>query len=210
MTGLGGSPRVRPLQISLAGAVGVGAALLVACGGSSKLIPAGNASQLKSDFDAVASEVASGSCDNGVKAAVAKTQTDLDALPTTLDPRLASALHTGFRTLTARANSECKTQTTSTGPTNTTPTTSTPTNTHTNTNTQTNTTPTDTNTGTNTTPTDTNPTDTNTTPTDTNPTSTSTGTTSTGIPGTGGGTPAPNGQGSTGLSGSGGTPGGGT
>lgn len=212
MTRRGGSPRLRPLQIGFAGALGIGAALLVACGGSAKLIPAGNASQLKADFDAVATEVATGSCAAGLQAAVARTQTDLEALPATLDPRLAAALQTGFRTLTSRAGSECKPQKTSTTPTNTTPTNTTPTNTNTNTNTtntntQTNTTPTNTNTDTNTTPTDTTPTDTNTTPTDTN--TTSTDSTSTVVPGTGGGTPAPNSQGSsTGPTSSGGTLGG--
>jgi hypothetical protein len=189
-----GGSRCRTLQLGLAGILGAGAALLVACGSNSALIPATDASQLKSDFDAVATEVSNGNCGAGVTAAVAAVRSDLSALPATVDARLLSALRTGVGTLSARAASECKTRTTSTGTTSTN-TTSTNTNTgttntnttttNTNTNTNTNTTNTDT-TPTDTTPTDTTPTDTTSTPTDTTPANT--------VPATGGGTPAPNGQ----------------
>lgn len=209
MTRRGGS-RCRTVQLGLAGILGAGAALLVACGSNSALIPASNASQLKSDVDAVATEVSNGNCGAGVASAVTAVRSDLAALPATVDPRLLSALRTAVGTLSARAASECKPHTTSTG---TTGTLSTPTNTNTgttNTNTvttNTNTTTTNTNTNTDTTPTDTTTTDTTpspTTPTDTTPTSTA--------PATGGGTPAPNGQSGQIIpgnsEGSGGTPGG--
>ncbi len=187
MTRLGALP-VRPLPLALSGVLGVGAALLVACGGSSKLIPAQNASQLRSDFDAVAAAVGAGSCDTALKSAVAATGTDIAALPSTVDPRLTASLQSGVRTLTTRAATECKQQsTTSTTTTDTTPTVTQTTPTQTNTTpTQTNTTPTQTNT----TPTQTNTTPTDTTPTDTTPT----GATVPIVPDNGGGTPAPNGQ----------------
>jgi hypothetical protein len=186
--------RGRPLQLALSGVLGAGAALLVACGSSSSLIPADNASRLNSDFDAVAAAVANGSCDQALKTAVAQTGSDLAALPPTVDPRLASALQDGVRTLTTRAAVECTPQTTTTQTnTNTTPVTTT---TDTNTNPTTNTTPTDTTTtqtNTTTTPTTTTPTDTQ-TGTTTTPPPTTTPTTTGPAPDNGGGTPAPNGQ----------------
>jgi hypothetical protein len=194
-------------RLALASVLGVGAALLVACGsGSSTLIPAGNAGPLQSDFDAVASSVASGDCTD-TKSEVQKTQQDLAGLPGTINPQLLETLTTGVQTLAARAATECKqnatTATTTTGQT------STPTQTQTDTNTDTNTTPTDTNTQ----PTDTNtqPTDTN---TDTQPTDTNTGPATTvpqtTVPGTGvGGTQAPGSQTTPPPDPSGGTPGGG-
>ncbi|MEA2302289.1 MAG: hypothetical protein QOE44_2824 [Solirubrobacteraceae bacterium] len=185
-------PPGRPLGLGLAGVLGVGAALLVGCGGTnSHLIPGGSANQLKSDFDAVASAVAGGSCDQGLTDAVAQARRDLDALPSTLDPRLSSALHSGIGTLSYRAHTDCKSQTTTTTPTtptSTAPTTPTTPTTSTNTAPTTPSTPT---TQTTTTPTDTTPTDT--TSTDTTPSTTS-GTTNGPIPDNGGGTPAPNDQ----------------
>jgi hypothetical protein len=184
-----GALPVRPLPLALSGVLGVGAALVVACGGGSKLLPAQNASQLRSDFDAVAAAVSTGSCDTALKSAVAATGTDIAALPSTVDPRLTASLQSGVRTLTNRAAVECKQQST-TSTTTTTDTTPTVTQT---TQTQTNTTPTQTSTTqtqTNTTPTQTNTTPTDTTPTDTTPT----GATVPIVPDNGGGTPAPNGQ----------------
>jgi hypothetical protein len=202
--------RRRPLQLGLAGALGVGAAVLVSCGGSSKLIPAQNATQLKADFDAVAAAVASGGCNQDLKTIVAQTRRDLASLPPTLDPSLARTLGSGVNTLASRATVECKSQTTQTTPTNTNTSPTTNTNTAPTTNTTTTTTPTTptTTSTTPTTPTDTTPT----TPTDTGP-----ATTPTTVPNIGGGTPAPNGQsgqvrlgGGAGSSGAGGTFGGGT
>jgi cell division septation protein DedD len=193
------------LRLGLAGMLGVGAALLVACGAaSSPLIPASNAGPLQSDFDAVQSSVQSGDCTD-TKSEVQKTQDDLAALPGTVSPQLLETLTTGVQTLAARAATECKQNAAAT--TTTTGQTSTPTQTQTTTNTNTNTTPTDTNTQ----PTDTNtqPTDTN---TDTQPTDTNTSPTTvpaTTVPDTGGGTPAPGLQTPPPSDPSGGTPGGG-
>jgi hypothetical protein len=194
------------VRLGLAGVLGVGAALLVACGsGSSSLIPAGDAGPLQSDFDAVQSSVQSGDCTQ-TKTEVQKTRQDLAALPGTINPQLLETLTTGVGTLAARAATECKQNA---GPsTTTTGQTSTPTQTDTNTNTETNTTPTDTNTDT--TPTDTTPppTDTDTTPTDTNTTPATTVPGSTGPPSGVGGTQAP-GTPTQPSDPSGGTPGGG-
>jgi hypothetical protein len=179
--------RRRALGLGLAGLLGVGAALLVGCGSNAKLIPAQNASQLTTDFDLVASAVAAGHCGPTLTTAIAQTRTDLASLPSTIDPRLASALQAGARTLTDRAAVECTQQstTTATTPTTTTPTTATSTspNTTPTTTTPTTTTPT---TSTPTTSTPTTSTPTVTTPPDTTPT--------TPLPDNGGGTPAPNGQ----------------
>jgi hypothetical protein len=189
-----------PLRLGLAGLLGAGAALLVACGagsgaGSAALIPASNAGQLKSDFAAVASASSSGSCFQVIKNVV-RARSDLAALPATLDARLRSTLKNGVDALSQRAQVECKQQSTTTTPTTTATTPTTPTTT-----TSTNTNPTTTtNTNTNTTTTNTTTTDTQSTPTDTTGTGTSTGpgTTPTGTttspPDNGGGTPAPNGQ----------------
>ncbi|MGI8803565.1 MAG: hypothetical protein ACR2KV_15610 [Solirubrobacteraceae bacterium] len=193
-----------PLPLVLAGALGVGAALLVACGASSTaLIPAGNAGQLKSDFGAVAGA----SCGQALTDAVAQTRSDLAALPATLDARLRQSLENGVRTLTTRAPAQCtqstptNTTTTNTN-TNTTTTSSTPTNT-----TTTSSTPTNTNTGTTTT----SSTPTNTTTTSSTPTDTTGGTQGTPTVTTpSGGTTAPQGQsGQVDPTGAGGTPGGG-
>ncbi len=209
MTPLPSTPGQR-VRLGLAGALGVGAALLVACGtsGSSALLTRSNADQLKADFDAVQSAVTSGGCGQNVKNAVAQARNDLAALPATLDPNLRKALADGVNTLGSRAPIECQqqtTQTTVTTNTNTNTTTSTPT-TNTNTTTSTPTTTTNTTT-TNTTTTDTTPTGTGTTPTQTD-----TGPTTTPTTAPGGGTPAPNGQSgqvNLGADNSGGSPGGG-
>jgi hypothetical protein len=155
---------IGPIRLGLASALGVGAALLVACGSnSSALIPAASAGPLQSDFEAVASSVAAGDCPD-TRTEVQKTQADLAALPGTINPQLLQTLTTGVQTLAARAGTECKqnagaattttgqdTTTTQTEPTTTTDTQTTPTNTDTE--------PVDTNTA---------PVDTNTEPTDTN------------------------------------------
>jgi cytoskeletal protein RodZ len=173
------------LRILLAGLLGVSAALLVACGSSGKgLIPSANAGPLQSDFEAVAQAAQSGegSC-TATEAAIAKTETDFAALPTTVDSGLHKTLSLGIANLRRRALALCAQQfpqTTSTTKTSTTPTTAT----------STQTTPTTTSTPTETTATSTTP-----------ATSTPTATTP------GGGTPAPGSESAPGASSG---PGGGT
>jgi hypothetical protein len=162
----------RVIRFLSAALLGVGAAVLVSCGGSGKgLIPAQNAGPLQSDFDAVAqaAQAGDGNC-AATATAIRKTEQDFRALPATVDPGLHSRLSDGIDNLRARALALCAQALPSATVTNgaTTPTTDT---------TQTDTTGTSTQTV---------PTDTTTVPTISTPTTT--------VPATpGGGTPAPGG-----------------
>jgi hypothetical protein len=172
-------------RMMLAGALGIAAALLVSCGGSSgKLIPLADAGPLQSDFETIAqdAEAGNGSC-TATEAAIAKTDQDFEALPARVDSGLRQTLRQGIENLRTRALVLCAQPLAQTTPTSTTPKTTTTTTTAP-------TTSTDTTTATETTPPATTP---GTTPTATTP---------------GGGTPAP-GTGETPPAG-GGAPGGGT
>ncbi|MGO9322759.1 MAG: hypothetical protein ACLQBY_18415 [Solirubrobacteraceae bacterium] len=173
------------LRLALAGALGIAAALLVSCGGSSaKLIPVADAGPLQSDFETVAqdAEAGNGGCST-TEAAILKTEHDFGALPASVDSGLRQTLRQGIENLRARALVLCAQPLAQTTPTSTTQKPTTSTRTSTSTSTSTATTPA-------TTPTSTTP---STTPTSTSP---------------GGGTPAP-GAGET-PSGGGSAPGGGT
>jgi hypothetical protein len=122
-------------RLAVAGVLGAAAALLVACGASGKnLIPVTDAGTLQSDFNAIASAVASGDC-TGANQALAKAQADVSNLPRTVDPRLRARLQQGLSDLQQTAPVECKknqtstqttTTTTTTAPTTTTTTTTAP------------------------------------------------------------------------------------
>jgi hypothetical protein len=153
------------LRILLTGLLGVAATLLVACGSSGKgLIPMANAGPLQSDFEAVAqaAESGEGSC-TATEAAIAKTESDFAALPSSVDKGLRKTLSLGIANLRHRALALCAQPLPQSTSTTSTPTTTTSTQTTPTTTTHTETTPT---------PTPTTPT----TPTATTP---------------GGGTPAP-------------------
>jgi hypothetical protein len=163
----------RLIRLLLAGLLGVAAALLVACGSSGKgLIPTANAGPLQSDFEAVAQAAQSGegSC-TATEAAIAKTETDFAALPSTVDRGLHKTLSLGIANLRRRALALCAQPLPQATFTTTTPTTTT---------------------STQTTPTTTTSTETTTTPTTSTPTA-PTATTP------GGGTPAPGSEGSPGA-----------
>ena len=126
--------RSRLLRGLLAATLGVLAALLVACSGSSKgLIPSGDAGPLQSDFEAVAhaAESANGNC-NATESALLKTDQDFAALPTSVDAGLHNTLRQGIENLRTRALALCAqplpaaTETTSTPSTSTTSTTTAP------------------------------------------------------------------------------------
>jgi len=171
-------------RLMLACLLGVAAALLVSCGGSSaKLIPTADAGPLQSDFETIAqdAEAGNGSCTT-TEAAILKTEQDFSALPVSVDSGLRQTLRQGIENLRTRALVLCAQPLAQTAATNTTAKTTT-TNTTTPPTTTTATTP----------PTTT----TTTTPPSTTPTSTTPG----------GGTPAP-GEGETPATG--GAPGGGT
>jgi len=150
-----------------AGALGVAAAALVSCGGSSgKLIPAANAGPLQNDFEAIAQAAQTGNGDcSETEAAIRKTETDFAALPSSVDNGLRSTLRQGISNLRKHALEMCKQPTAQPTTTTSAPKT----------------------TSTQTTPTNTATTQTSTTPPATTPTSPATTTPS----GPGGGTPAP-------------------
>ena len=160
------------LRVSLTAVLGVLAALLVACSGSSKgLIPTGDAGPLQSDFEAVAkaAENGDGNC-SATESALLRTDQAFAALPTSIDAGLHNTLRQGIENLRTRALALCaqplpqSTATTSTPKTTTSTTTTTPT-------------------------TETQTTSTQTTPTTTTPSPS----------GPGGGTPAPGGEGTPGV-----------
>lgn len=137
---------VRPavVRAALAGLLGLAAALLVSCGGSSdKLIPVANAGPLQSDFETVAqdAEAGNGSC-TVTDRAILKTEQDFAALPASVDAGLRDTLRQGIENLRARALVLCAQALAQTTPTSTAPNTtvSTPTTTPTTTTTTTTTT----------------------------------------------------------------------
>ena len=124
--------RRRPLAIALrvllAGALGISAALLISCGSSGKgLIPTAYAGPLQADFEAVsqAAQTGDGDC-TATETALAKTEQDYDALPTSVAAILRTRLREGITNLHRRALELCTqplatptTGTTATTPTNT-------------------------------------------------------------------------------------------
>jgi hypothetical protein len=114
-----------PLGLLASGVLGTSAALLVSCGGSSKLIPVANSEPLQKDFEEVAraAEGAHGSC-TGTEVALRKAEQDYAALPASLDAGLRRRLHEGIDKLRADALELCVQPATSTqATTNTQPTT---------------------------------------------------------------------------------------
>jgi cell division septation protein DedD len=99
----------RLIRLLCAGLLGAAAALLVACGSSGKgLIPTANAGPLQSDFEAVAqaAQNGDGSCTT-TEAALAKTEQDFAALPTTINRGLSKTLSEGISNLRRRALTLC-------------------------------------------------------------------------------------------------------
>jgi len=95
--------------VLLAGLLGGATALLVSCGSSSgKLIPLANARPLQSDFELVAqaAEAGDGDC-SATQTAIAKTEQDFNALPSTVDTGLRDTLRQGIDNLRARALTLC-------------------------------------------------------------------------------------------------------
>jgi hypothetical protein len=106
-------------RLLCAATLGLCCALLLACGsgGGKGLIPSSSAGPLKSDFDNIASLVASGSCKGQLDKALAQARSDLSALPATVDQRLKARLSEGLANLARRAPVECAQNTTSTAST---------------------------------------------------------------------------------------------
>jgi hypothetical protein len=103
------SRRAWIVRAALAGVLGLGAALLVSCGGSSdKLIPVANAGPLESDVEAISQDAAIGNGNCSVtERAILKTEQDFDALPASLDAGLRETMRQGIENLRARSLVEC-------------------------------------------------------------------------------------------------------
>ncbi len=116
------------LRMIPAALLGVGAAVLVACGSSGKgLIPTANAGPLQSDFQAVvrAAQEGNGNC-SATETQIRKTEADLHRLPASVDGGLRGRLEEGVENLATRARVLCSQPLTQTATTATTPTTTTP------------------------------------------------------------------------------------
>lgn len=105
----------RPLPYLLALVLGVGAALLVACGSSTKGgIPAASAGDLKSQIEDVQQAVEDSRCDD-VAGQLRQVDGGIDDLPASVDDRLRSSLRDASDRLRRAAVTECgetETQTT--------------------------------------------------------------------------------------------------
>jgi hypothetical protein len=113
------------LPYLLALTLGVGAALLVACGSStSGGVPAGDASVLKGQLEDVRQRVDAGQCD-GLSGQLRQVDSAIDGLPRSVDARLVTALRDGSTRLQRTAVTDCnanrvQTQTQTTPPETTT------------------------------------------------------------------------------------------
>ncbi len=110
----------RPLPYLLALALGVGAALLVACGGGTKAgFPPAIAGDLKSQIEDVQQAVDDGRCED-VSSQLRQVDDGIDDLPETVDARLRQSLRDGSDALRRTAVSECgESETTTTETTST-------------------------------------------------------------------------------------------
>src|SRR5436305_1458877 len=110
--------------------LGIGAALLAACGSTTRGgIPTSNASHIKGQLEDVRSRVADGKCDN-LSSELRDVNTSIDNLPRSVDNRLVSELRDGADLLQEAAVRDCNDNSAATQ-TQTTPTQTTPTETQT-------------------------------------------------------------------------------
>jgi hypothetical protein len=92
--------------------LGGASSLLVGCGsGSEKRIPGSSANALASDLDAIGDAVESGRCERA-REALNSLRSDFKKLPDSVDPDLRESLAEGIATLSDRALTECKSNTT--------------------------------------------------------------------------------------------------
>jgi cell division protein FtsN len=103
-----------PLPHVLALLLGVGSALLVACGGGTKGgIPPASAGELKSQIADVQQAVDSGRCED-VSGRLRRVDASIDALPSTVDERLRQSLRDASGRLHDSALNECDARTATT------------------------------------------------------------------------------------------------
>jgi hypothetical protein len=97
----------RTLPHLIALLLGVGAALLAACGQTTRGgIPAADASVLKHQLEDVRGRVADGRCDQ-LASSLRRVNTSIDGLPRAVDGRLVQALRNGADRLQRRAVADC-------------------------------------------------------------------------------------------------------
>jgi hypothetical protein len=98
---------IRTLPYLLALLLGAGAALLAACGQSTRGgIPAADASGLKRQLENVRQRVADGRCDE-LSSRLREVNTRIDELPRSVDARLVHALRNGADRLQRKAVEDC-------------------------------------------------------------------------------------------------------
>src|SRR5947209_4930204 len=114
----------RTAAISLALALGLASAFLVACGDRNNLIPPSDASAINAKLDSVASAVAAHDCTTALDA-VNAAERQSESLPGKVDPKLQATLQANLEHVAGRAQASCNrtqsTQTKSTVSTTTTP-----------------------------------------------------------------------------------------
>jgi hypothetical protein len=100
--------RMRALHLLVAAALGVAAALLVACGSSSTgKIPSADATRLNSALDRVAADTRAGDC-SAAEAAVARAQGVALNLPDSVDQHLRARVRAGIANLGDRVPIQCR------------------------------------------------------------------------------------------------------
>jgi hypothetical protein len=99
----------RAVPYLVAALLGVGAALLAACGSTtSGGVPQGDGAVLKGQLEDVRQRVAAGQCD-GLSSQLRDVDGAIDGLPQSVDARLVSALRKGSDRLQGTAVSDCNT-----------------------------------------------------------------------------------------------------
>ena len=109
----------RALPLLLAAALGLSAALLVACGDRNNLIPSSNADAIKSKLDSVTDAAGRGRCGRA-RAAASAAQDEGQSLPREVDPQLRSSVEDGLSRVANQAQQQCTQSTASTQSTATT------------------------------------------------------------------------------------------
>jgi len=95
------------VRLALAGLLGAGAALLVACGGADKLIPRSDAGRINGHLARVADAVARQDCATA-ESELRLAQREVDALPDTLDQDLRRRINEGLVNLAGLAPRQCE------------------------------------------------------------------------------------------------------
>jgi len=96
----------RVIPLLLAAALGLSAALLVACGDRNNLIPSSNADAINSKLESVTDAAARGRCGRARTAASA-AQDAAKKLPDNVDPKLRATVKDGLSRVASQAENDC-------------------------------------------------------------------------------------------------------